>query len=418
MDPTIAGRTLMGDSLGFHIIIALLSIGIPFLMNIFGFFAWKKKDARSAQFVRLLVRWTAVLAVAGAISGTVVSIQFSTLWAPFLAYSQPYVGQFFALEGYAFLIEVIFLAWYLVREKKASPRTLWLLGLPVTLGAIGSAFFITIINAWMNNPSAVWTSTTTLEISHSVTAYLFATTLLVIGYVAWRIWRKKTDSKDGQRLILQLGIIGFVLLIVVAVLGDASAVNDATAQPTKLAAMEILDKTQTNAPLRIGGEINADGTAQGGIVLPGALSLLAGRSLGYEVQGLDKTPRDQWPLLIVHSIFDIKIFLVGYTSVLLLALLVFRWRLKRQPRWFLLVLAISGVLGIVLVELGWMITELGRQPWAVAGKLLVSDAFTKNVDVVKIGYIFPCLFVVLLAATIFALKMVTKKWHKVEDVKW
>lgn len=418
MDPTIAGRTLMGDSLGFHIIIALLSIGIPFLMNVFGFLAWRRKDAKSAQFVRLLVRWTAVLAVAGAISGTVIAIQFSTLWAPFLAYSQPYVGHYFALEGYAFLIEVVFLAWYLAREKKAAPRTLWLLGLPITLGAIGSAFFITTINAWMNNPSAVWTSTTALEISHSVTAYLFATTVLVIGYVAWRVWRKKTGSKDGQRLIWQLGIVAFILLVIVAVLGDASAVNDASTQPTKLAAIEILDKTQTNAPLRIGGEINADGTAQGGIVLPGVLSLLAGRSWNYEVQGLDKTPRDQWPLLIVHNLFDIKMLIVGYVSVLLLALLVFRWRLKRQPRWFLAILAASGIVGIALVELGWMLTELGRQPWAVQGKLLVSDAFTKSVDVVKIGYIFPCLFVVLLAATLFALHMVTKKWNKVEVPKW
>jgi len=115
-----------------------------------------------------------------------------------MSYAQPYGRYYFALEGYAFLIEVVFLAWYLAREKKAAPRTLWLLGLPITLGAIGSAFFITTINAWMNNPSAVWTSTTALEISHSVTAYLFATTVLVIGYVAWRVWRKKTGSKDGR----------------------------------------------------------------------------------------------------------------------------------------------------------------------------------------------------------------------------
>jgi len=224
--------------------------------------------------------------------------------------------------------------------------------------------------------------------------------------------------KGWQRLIWQLGIVAFILLVIVAVLGDASAVNDASTQPTKLAAIEILDKTQTNAPLRIGGEINADGTAQGGIVLPGVLSLLAGRSWNYEVQGLDKTPRDQWPLLIVHNLFDIKMLIVGYVSVLLLALLVFRWRLKRQPRWFLAILAASGIVGIALVELGWMLTELGRQPWAVQGKLLVSDAFTKSVDVVKIGYIFPCLFVVLLAATLFALHMVTKKWNKVEVPKW
>lgn len=418
MDTTTVGRALMGDSMGFHIIIALLAIGIPFLMNVFEFYAWRKKSEKVYAFVRLLTRWTTVLAVVGVISGTIISIQFSVLWAPFLAISRPYIGQFFMLETYAFLLEAVFLGWYLVREGKMSPGKHWLIGLPITIGAVGSAFFITIINAWMNNPSDIITATTFLEISHSVFGYLFATTLLVMGYVAWRIWRSKTTSPFPHWLIGRLALVGVILLVIVAELGHQSAVNLATAEPTKLAGIELLDKTQTNAPLRVGGSINQDGQAEGGIVFPGLLSILAGYSPDYEVHGLNEVAHDKWPMLIIHSLFDSKMLLVGFTSLIVVIALFFHWRKRRQPKWFIKIIALFGVSGIVMVELGWMITELGRQPYAIAGKLLTKDAFTQNVSALHLGYLFPILFVLLLGAMFFALSMVTKRWRKQENSEW
>jgi cytochrome d ubiquinol oxidase subunit I len=270
----------------------------------------------------------------------------------------------------------------------------------------------------MNNPSAIITSTTVLEISHSVSAYLFATTLVVMGYVAWRIWRSKTTSQFPHWLIGRLALVGIILLVIVAELGHQSAVDLATTQPTKLAGMELLDKTQTNAPFRIGGAINQDGKTEGGIVLPGVLSLLSGYSLDYEVRGLDEVARDKWPMLVIHTIFDSKMALVGITSLIMVLTLFFYWRKKRQPKWFIKVLAIFGAAGIVMVELGWMITELGRQPYAIAGKLLTADAFTKNVSALQLGYIFPVMFILLFAAMFFALYMVTKRWRKQENSEW
>lgn len=418
MDTTVAGRALMGDSLGFHIIIALLSIGIPFLLNIFEFYYVRNKTPKVLDFVHLLSRWSVVLAVAGVMSGTIISMQFTILWAPFLAASRPYVGKFFMLETYAFLVEAIFLAWYMVSWNKVSAFKHWLIGLPITIGAIGSAFFITIINAWMNNPSEIITSTTWLEITHSVSAYLFATVLLVMGYIAWRIWRSRTTSKFPQWLLARLGLIGFGLLLIVAELGHQSAVNLATTQPAKLAAIEILDNSQTSAPLRIGGSINSQGKAEGGIVLPGMLSLLAGYSFDYKVHGLDEIQRDKWPMLVIHSLFDIKMALVGLTSALIIGTVIFYWKFKRQPKWFIKLLAISGIAGIIMVELGWMMTELGRQPWAIHGIMLTKDAFTNNINALQIGYIFPVLFVVLLSAMFFALTKVSNHWRKESKSKW
>ncbi len=418
MDTLAAGRALMGDSLGFHIIIALLSIGIPFILNIFEFYYVRKKTPKVLDFLHLLSRWTVVLAVAGVMSGTIISLQFSVLWAPFLATARPFIGRFFILETYAFLVEAIFLSWYVTSWDKVSPFKHWLIGLPVTVGAIGSAFFITIINTWMNNPSAIITSTTWLEITHSISAYLFATVLFVMGYVAWRIWRTKTTGQFPQWLLARLALVGFILLLIVAELGHQSAVNIASTQPVKLAAIEILDSTQTSAPLRIGGSINNDGKATGGIVLPGVLSLLAGYSLDYKVHGLNEIQRDKWPMLVVHSLFDIKMALVGLTSALVVGVLFFYWKFKHQPAWFIKLLAIFGVAGIVMVELGWMLTELGRQPWAINGMLLVKDAFTKNINALQIGYIFPVLFVVLLAAIVFALSQVSQRWRTEVKSEW
>ena len=418
MDTTAAGRALMGDSLGFHIIIALLSIGIPFLLNIFEFYYVRKKTPKVLDFVHLLSRWTVVLAVAGVMSGTIISLQFTILWAPFLAASRPFIGKFFMLETYAFLIEAIFLAWYIASWNKVSAFKHWLIGIPVTLGAIGSAFFITIINAWMNNPSAIITSTTWFEITHSISAYLLATVILVMGYIAWRILRSKKPGQFPQWLLARLGLIGFVLLVIVALLGHQSAVNIASTQPNKLAAIEILDTTETNAPLRVGGFINSNGKAEGGIVLPGMLSLLAGYSFDYKVHGLDEIRQSERPMLVVHSLFDVKMALVGLTSLLIVGVLFFYWKLGRQPNWFTVLLAVFGFSGIIMVELGWMITELGRQPWAINGVMLVKDAFTKNINALQIGYIFPVLFVLLLASMCFALSQVSKRWRVEVKSKW
>ena len=419
MDTINAGRLLIGDSLGFHIIIVSLSIGLPFLMSIFEWYAWKKNSENIRALVRLIARWTAVFVIGGVMSGTIIALQFSTLWAPFLNEVRPTVGVFFQLEGYMFFIEAAFLSWYLLTIDKVGTLRHLLIGIPISVGTIGSAFFITVVNAWMNNPSAVITSTTWNEVFHSVVSYLFATSFLVLGYAAWRKLRaNKQSSHFLNWTIGRLAVISAVLLFLLAILGHQSAVDIARTQPNKLASIELLDKTMTNAPIRIGGEIDDSGNASGGIVIPGMLSILAGNSIDHQVQGLSETPRDKWPPLIVHALFDIKMILVGVSSILIVGSIFFYFRTKRLPNWLLGMLAISGTIGLVMIELGWMITEIGRQPYAVYGKLLTRDAFTKNSDLLATGYIFPVLFVVLTIATLFALNETTKQWRRVEKTSW
>lgn len=420
MDSLTAARQLIGHTLAFHIIIVALSIGIPVIMSMFEWHAWRKKDEKMKATVKLLARWAAVFVVGGIFTGTAVALQLSTLWAPYLDTVRPDVGVFFQLEGYMFLIEAVFLSWYLATMDQVGTRKHFLIGLPISLGTLGSAFFITTVNAYMNNPTAPFTSTTWLEISHSVFSYIFATVMVVLGYVAWRSLRKQSKPMHAflQMKMGKLGIYAAVLLVILAILGHQSAVNLATTQPTKLAAMEILDKTQTNAPLRIGGEINAEGNAEGGVVLPGVLSVLVGYDNDTEVKGLNEIPRNQWPLLLVHTLFDGKMIVIGLTSAVVLLVIVLYWRRKQLPRWLRVTLIPFGLVGFVLVELGWFITEFGRQTWTVVGTLTTAQAVTKGADIKGSLIMFVILFVVLTLSTLFALKYTTKQWRAAEKWSW
>lgn len=420
MDPLDAGRQLIGHSLAFHIIIVALSIGLPFLISIFEWLAWRSNSERLRGFVRLLAKWAAVFVVGGVMSGTIIALQFSTLWAPFLDASRPEVGKFFQLEGYMFLIEATFLTWYLATMKQVGTRRHFLISLPINIGTIGSAFFITAVNAWMNNPSAQFTSTTANEISHSVVSYLFSTTLLVLAYVAWRSLRRQ--SKPSQQFVAklmgQLSVIALVLMGALGILGHQSAVDIGNTQPHKLAAIELLDKTGSNAPMRIGGEMTPEGKAEGGIVIPGLLSILAGYTPNAVVKGLDQIPRDQWPPLVVHALFDVKMALVGISSGIIAIAVFFYWRRRSFPRAFRILLIPAGILGLVMVELGWYITELGRQSWAIVGKQLTADAFTAGANIHNSIIVFVILFGVLSLSTVFALSYATKHWRNMEKQSW
>ena len=244
--------------------------------------------------------------------------------------------------------------------------------------------------------------------------------MIVLGYLAWRSLR--TQAKPAlrylQRSMGTLGIFAGVLLLVLAFLGHQSAVDIATSQPHKLAAIEILDKTQRNAPMRIGGEINAEGEAEGGIVLPGVLSFLVGMNTNTEVRGLNEVPEYKWPPLVVHLLFDIKMILVGLSALTVVLVAWFHWRCGSQPRWMRKALIPLGTIGFVMMELGWLITEFGRQTWTVVGKLTTAQAMTAGANIRGTQYVFIALFAVMTVATLFALTYTTRHWRDTEKQSW
>lgn len=432
------GRVLMGDSLGFHIIFATLSIGIPFVMSLLELYAVRKKNEQVLHVVKLLARWTVVLAVTGVISGTIIAFQFAILWPHFIETVSPAVGIGFQLETYAFLLEAIFLAWYMMSWDKVSPMKHWLIGLPITIGAIGSAVFITCVNAFMNNPTgivvegtkivsanipeALFSTTAFFEVTHSVLAYLLCGILAVASFAAWRLWRQRKAPLQSSTPVRIIGLMSFAALAMIAataVMGHFQTQYLAQSEPRKFAALETVGESyESHAPYRILGDINEEGKAEGGIVVPGLLSFLAGNSFDTPVVGLDKWDRSEWPMLVINKLFEIKLALITLLGGLIAATAFWYWRFKHLPRWLSRPFMATGIIALAIVELGWMLTELGRQPYAVVGLLTTADAFTKDNSALQLGIIFPLLFVVLFAVSFSALAIVTRKWRKEYKVDW
>ncbi|HEX4662413.1 MAG TPA: cytochrome ubiquinol oxidase subunit I [Candidatus Saccharimonadales bacterium] len=440
-DPSVAGRVLMGDSLGFHIIFALFGVGIPLLLLIGEFVAVKTNNERLMTSVKSWSRIAAILVVAGVISGTIIGFQFALLWPNFTKFLSPIIGEMLSLEGYAFLLEAIFLSFYIFSWDRIKGFKHWWLGVPVFIGGTGSAIFITTVNAWMNVPrgfdlkdgkvinidrwAAIFNPAAFHEVWHSIFAYYLATALTFAGVYAWILFKKRgsaTDRKYYNYLVQRLAILSVVLVIIVMALGDYSAKTLATTEPRKLAGIELRTNTTAQAPLYIGGSLNQKtGKVEGGIEVPYALSILAGNSPSTVVQGLNDFQKDQWPPLVIHTIFDIKIglsMLLLIIPVGILALYWWAWRKKTEIiRWSLPLLAISGPIAIAVIELGWVMTELGRQPFAIVGYMTTKQAFTTSHSALQIGFIFPVLYGALFIVTGIALAIYARKYRSADITK-
>jgi len=428
MKNTMAARGLMGDSLGFHILFALLGVGIPLLILLAELLALVKKDARWYEDAR---RWTEVLVVlfvTGAISGTIISMQFNTMWAPLMKLLEPATAPAFFLEGFAFLIESVFLTVYLVAWPKKPSWAHWVGGIPIMLASATSAFFITTVNAFMNAPQGftlkngnvvnvnpiktLFNPATATETSHSVLAYYLATACLFMGYYAWRMWRGKAIGDHAKKRLVVLAAVSLVFAVLVSGSGDASARYLVKNEPAKLAAAEGLSQTTSHAPLKIGGIVSG-GRLHGALTIPSGLSILAKGTPNAVVTGLDATPPYNQPSMAIHYFFD---GMVGSGTFILLATALFlflRWRKSKftYHKVILWALALCAWLGMLAVEFGWLLTEIGRQPFVIKGVLRTADAATPGSYALRLGEVFPSLYLVLFAVTFWALKRLRKRWE-------
>ena len=443
MIDTDAARALMADSLGFHIIFALLGVGLPLVILLIEQLGLRRKDPLILEHAKRLSQATVILVVAGVASGTIISIQMSLMWGKLIEFGGPILGLAFGWEGYAFMLEAVFLAFYVTTWGKIKGWKHWLIGVPVAIGSFGSAFAITLGNAWMQNPSgfdvvagkvvtndvlgALFTKTAFYMISHSVAGYYLATMLCVLGIYAFYMLRHKPKGRDRsavQAIMFRLGATALVFTVVTAILGHFQTQYLAQSQPRKFAAIEMVEDTTKQAPYIVGGEWTADGKVEGGIRIPMLLSILTGNSPDAEVRGLNDYPKQDWPMLFVNILFESKLFLVGIVTFVPLVFvgLHYRklneglrsWRYKKP---LLIALLPLGLIAIVIVELGWMVAEFGRQPFVVNGYLRTSEAFSATNNIGNWGYIFPILFVALFIATTVALWLLFKRKGKLQPAK-
>lgn len=441
-----AARALMGDSLAFHIIFALLGVGLPLIISLIEFWGLRKKNDHVVDIAHKLSKVAIILVVAGVVSGTIIAVQMPLMWPGLVEFGSKIIGLPFLFEGYMFLLEALFLAFYVSTWGKISGYKHWLLSLPIVLGSLGSAFFITSVNSWMQKPggfdgidklgnlinpdpwAGILTKTTFFMSTHSILAYYVTTALLVLGGLAWYLYKhkpKEATKKAVEFVMYRLAFLAVLGGLLVGFIGHLNLQYLATSQPHKFAAIELDPKTMTNAPYIIGGKLSEDGqTVEGGIRIPKLLSLLTTNRTSGEVPGLDQTDRKDWPMLFIHTLFEIKMLLVGLMIAIPLTYVLIKsgFKHRRWAKWLaksklaLVSLVAVGPIAIIVVQLGWMVTEFGRQPYIVRGYLTTEAAFSNNPAVLQWGYIFPVLYVLLFIFT-FSAVVLTLRRMKPKDTK-
>jgi cytochrome d ubiquinol oxidase subunit I len=417
----LAARQQMALSLGWHIVIACFGVGFPVLVLLA---EWRWLRTGDESYRLLARRWSAALAVlfaVGAVSGTILSFEFGLLWPDFMARFGEVIGLPFAIEGFAFFIEAIFLGIYLYGWDRLPPRAHLWSGVPVALAGAASAWFVVTANAWMNQPTgftlidgrvvdvdpwaAMFNPATPPQTTHMLLAAYMVSGFGVAAVYAVGLLRGRRDRYHLLGFVVPFAFAA-VLTPFQIVAGDWAARFLADYQPTKLAALEALFETQRGAPLTIGGMV-VDDEVRYGIEIPRGLSLLAEHDPDALIMGLDRVPEDETPpVAIVRAAFQLMVA-IG-TGLLLLAAWfgIVWWRRRRLPRsrTFLAAAVVAGPAAAVAVEAGWVTTEVGRQPWIVWEVMRVAEAVTAAPNIRYGYYALLVFYPVLTAATVWVLR--------------
>src|SRR6267142_5345494 len=430
MNDLLAALSQMAMSLAFHIIFAAIGIAMPLLMVIA---EWKWLRTKNEVYLILARRWakgTAILFAVGAVSGTVLSFELGLLWPGFMGYAGGIIGMPFSLEGFAFFTEAIFLGIYLYGWNRVAPRAHLLAGAIVAVSGALSGIFVVIANAWMNTPTgfrvvdgkpvdidpvaAMMNPAAFAQTLHMTLAAYAATGFVVAGIHAFMLRRNPSNRFHRSALAIALSV-GGVAAILQPLSGDILAKMVAKNLPVKLAALEGQFETEKGAPLRIGGiPDESAGVTRYAIQVPYGLSLLAYDDPNATVKGLNDFPANQRPpVTIVHMSFQIMVA-CGMAMMGIAVLAPCRyWRGLRATRknsetwldskWFLRALILATPLGFIAIETGWVVTEVGRQPWIIYGVMRTAEAVTPVTGLVVPFVTFTLLYILLAVITVWLL---------------
>ena len=393
-------RAQMGFSLAWHVVVACLGVGLPLLTLAVEWYGIRTGDPAAQLLARRWARGMGVLFAVGAVSGTILSFEMGLLWPGLMGRFGQVVGLPFALEGFAFFLEAIFLGIYLYAWDRLPPRRHLLTGVPIVVSGIASAFFVVCANAWMNQPRGVtlgrdgspsrvdpWAAmlnpASAPQSVHMILAALMVASFLTASVYAVALLRGRDDAYHRLGFVVPF-TLGAVVAPAQLVVGDWMARFLATYQPIKLAAIEGVFRTRSHVPLTLLGVAPGNEELRYGLPIPDGLSLLVGYRPDTVITGLHEVPRDQWPAVTaVHLAFDVMVGIGLLLCAMGLWLLLGWWRARRTGRalsalpgrrLFLRLAAVCGPAAVVALECGWTVTEMGRQPWIVWGVMRVRDA--------------------------------------------
>ena len=424
----LEARQMQAMSLAVHIPIVCFGIAFPALVMLV---EWLHLRTGNPVYRTLAKRWSKVmlaLFAVGVVTGTILSFELGTLWPNFMATFGEVFGLGFALEGFSFFVEAIFIAIYVYGWDRLSPRMHFLSGIPIVVAGITGSLTVITVNAWMNHPTGFrleggkavdvepWSalfgnSYFWHELVHMYVAGYIVTGFLVASVYAWG-WIKGRRG-DYERTALTVALsAACVAAPVQLVVGDWAAREVAKRQPVKLAALEGLQKTTKGAPINVGGLYDeGERRVRGGVEIPKLLSLLAFHDPNAPVRGLDSVPEDDRPpVAITRLAFQTMVGIGTLLAAISAWFLFVRIRRRRLPEsvWFWRAVVAAGPLSLVALIAGWVATEVGRQPWVVYRVMRTEEAVT-GADGIPVGYAtLTVVYVALAVATVWILRRLAR----------
>jgi cytochrome d ubiquinol oxidase subunit I len=402
-DYLLEARQMQALSFAVHIPLVCFGVAFPAMLM---FVEWLYLRTGDELYRVLAKRWTKVMVAlfaVGVITGTILSFEMGLLWPNFMATFGSVFGLGFAVEGFSFFVEAIFIGVYVYGWNRLSPRAHFASGIPIVISGFTGSLMVISVNAWMNHPSGFRLSGGEAvdvdpvaalfgnsylwhEVIHMYLAAYIVAGFLVAGAYAFGRLRGRWGRYERTALAIPLTVAALAAPVQVLV-GDWNGREVADAQPTKLAAIEGLPDTTSGASLHLLGWYTDD-QVKYGVAIPKLLSLLAFHDPNATVQGLDAVAEnDRPPVNVVRVAFQTMVGIGTLLAMIGAVFLVVRVRRKRLPEstWFYRALVIAGPLSVVALICGWVTTEVGRQPWVVYDVMRTSEAVT-GAGGIPVGY--------------------------------
>jgi cytochrome d ubiquinol oxidase subunit I len=402
-DHLLAARQMQALSFAAHIPLVCFGVSFPVMVLIMEWWGQRTGDPLYRTIARRWSRVMIALFAVGVITGTVLSFEMGVLWPNFTGTFGGVFGLGFAIEGFSFFLEAIFIGIYVYGWDRLSPRAHLLSGVPIVITGFTGSWMVISVNAWMNHPGGFrlvggrptdihpWralfdNSYLWHELVHMYVAGYIVAGFGVAGAYAIARLRGRWGRYERTAIAIPLTIAALAAPVQVLV-GDWAARDVAKTQPIKLAAIEGLPKTTKGAPEHLLGWYQ-DGKVKFGIRIPKMLSLLSFHDPNAKVTGLDAAPpRDQPPVNVVRVSFQLMV-MIG-TALAALGVFTLFWRVRRRAlpegKWFYVAVAAAAPLSYVALICGWVTTEVGRQPWIVYRVMRTEQAVT-GAGGVPVGY--------------------------------
>lgn len=393
------------QALSFAVHIPLVCFGIAFPAMIL-LVEWLYLRSGDELYRTLARRWTRIMAAlfaVGVITGTILSFEMGLLWPSFTSTFGSVFGLGFAIEGFSFFLEAIFLGIYVYGWERLKPRTHFLTGIPIAIAGMLGSLMVISVNAWMNHPSGFTLRAGKVLDVHPLAAllgnpfiwpelvHMYIAGYIVTGFLlagAYAVGRLRGNWSRYERTALAIPLTIAALASPIQVLiGDWAAREVASTQPVKLAAIEGLGRTTRGASEHLLGWYS-EGQVKDGIAIPKLLSLLAFHNPNATVKGLDTVPPDRRPPVnVVRVAFQLMVGLGTMLALLGVGFIALRLRRRGLPEsvWFYRALALAGPASVIALIAGWVTTEVGRQPWVVYRVMLTSEAVT-GASGIPVGY--------------------------------